>query len=128
MTIDPARLEQIAFEAAIAARNNAYAPYSRFRVGSAVSSGNGDVTAGCNVENRVHGATLCAERNALSAAIAKGNSNFTLVVITSDSPHPIAPCGACRQAIAELAPMAVVVSLSPDGKRKEWASQELLPG
>jgi cytidine deaminase len=91
-------------EAARLARERAYAPYSRFRVGAAVVTHDGRVFHGCNVENASYGLTTCAERTALLAAIAAGvkPGEFAQLAVIADATQPIAPCGACRQVMLEL--------------------------
>lgn len=95
-------------EAARAARENAYAPYSGFRVGAAALGEDGRVYTGVNVENASYGLTVCAERNAVAAAVAATNRRVRAVAISADRPGTM-PCGACRQVIRELGPDAVVI-------------------
>lgn len=91
------------FAAALRAADNAYAPYSHFRVGAALLCGDGSVVTGANVENRSFGLTLCAERSAISTALSSGKRDFTAIVIaTPDSGYPVSPCGACRQVLTEF--------------------------
>jgi cytidine deaminase len=95
--------------AALTARTRAYAPYSHYQVGAAVLTGDGDVILGCNVENAAYPATICAERVALTAAVAQGKRN--LVAIAVATANGGTPCGTCRQVMAELGPeMPVYIS------------------
>lgn len=123
------RLEALKQEAARAAAHS-YSPYSHFPVGAAVVSAAGDVYVGCNVENASFGLTQCAERAALTAAIADGvppGSLQALVIYTpGTSAHP--PCGACRQVMHELmAPSGVVVSCCDGEETRVWHRSEHLP-
>ena len=112
--------------AAIAARTNAYAPYSGFTVGAAVQTKSGALFAGCNVENASYGATICAERGALAAAIAAGERELVALVIASGAKSPTPPCGICRQCLAELAPSLPIRSYAGDA-HLEYDLSSLLP-
>jgi cytidine deaminase len=89
--------------AASAARQAAYAPYSRYQVGAALLSGAGRIFAGCNVENASFGLTTCAERNAVAALIASGEREIAALAIVTPGPEAGAPCGICRQTLSEFA-------------------------
>jgi cytidine deaminase len=112
-------------EAARAVQLKAYAPYSRFSVGAALEAEDGRIFTGCNVENASYGLTNCAERVALGSAVSAGARKFKRVVVATDAEPPSAPCGACRQVLAEFGDLAVD-SVSPRGKRS-WRLAELIP-
>lgn len=115
-------------QAAATARERAHAPYSGFRVGSALRTSGGAIFAGCNVENRSYGGTICAERVALASAVAAGDPTpVALVVITGASP-PSLPCGLCLQGLSELAAPDLPIRLvNPAGESREFRLDELLP-
>ena len=115
-------------EAAWAARSNAYAPYSRFQVGAALLTASGDVWGGCNVENAADPVALCAERGALSTAVARGLRPGDLVaaVVVTDVAKLTPPCGACRQALAEFA-KGLPVLLANRDTRELHRLEDLLP-
>ena len=112
--------------AALDARLKAYAPYSKFLVGAAVQAESGKIYTGCNIENASYGLTVCAERNALFAAVGAGERKFTALCVVGDTEAPISPCGACRQVMAEFkVPRIILANLK--GDVKEYTLEELLP-
>jgi cytidine deaminase len=114
-------------ERAFAAMERAYAPYSNFRVGAALLATDGSVTEGCNVENAAYPAGICAERSAVSAAIARGNRGFEAVLIATEADEPTPPCGICRQVLEEFSPKMLVLSVTRDGREGRWTLEDLLP-
>lgn len=118
---------QSLINAARAARERAYAPYSRFAVGAALRTKSGRVFVGCNVENLSFGLTICAERAAVFAAVAAGERDFAALAVVADSREPVTPCGACRQVLAEFAPALPVCSANLEGAVFESSVAELLP-
>ncbi|WP_281888205.1 cytidine deaminase [Paenibacillus sp. YYML68] len=118
-------------EQAKLARERAYTPYSRFKVGSALLDASGRVHLGCNVENAAYGPTNCAERTALFRAIADGEAagSFKAIAVIGDTEQPIAPCGVCRQVLIELcAPDMPVYMANLRGDVAVTTVAALLPG
>ena len=112
--------------AAWEAREQAYAPYSNFQVGAALLCEDGSIFKGCNIENCSFGATNCAERTAIFAAIANGKRKFKALAVCAQTDEPIMPCGVCRQVLAELAPNLTLILLGKN-TRMETTIEELLP-
>ena len=116
-------------ECALAVRENAYAPYSRFKVGAALQTEDGTVYSGCNVENVAYPEGTCAEAGAIAAMCAAGARVITEVYVIADSPTPVPPCGGCRQKLAEFAAPGVTVTLANlDGTEMRTTVGALLPG
>lgn len=113
-------------ERAREAQRNAHAPYSGFRVGAALETEDGRVFTGANVENASYGVTTCAERVALGAAVTAGARRFRRMVIVTDAERATAPCGACRQALAEFNVNMPVESVGRSST-KRWTVAALLP-
>lgn len=125
MELAPVTIERLV-QAARRAQERAYAPYSNFPVGAAVLAEDGQVFAGCNVENASFGLTVCAERNAVAAALVAGARPVAVAVVAGGG-H-VAPCGACRQVLAEFGAEMPVILAGPDGKPAELTSlAALLP-
>ena len=105
---------------------NAHAPYSQFHVGAALEAADGRIFVGTNVESASYGLTICAERMALGAAVAAGAKKFTRIAVTTAVDPPAAPCGACRQLLAEFGLDLEVISAGPRSERR-WTLGDLLP-
>lgn len=119
-------MKQELLNAALSARERAYAPYSKFLVGAAVLAKSGKIYTGSNIENASYGLTVCAERNALFSAVGAGEREFTALCVVGDTEAPISPCGACRQVMAEFkVPRIILANLR--GDVKEYTLEELLP-
>lgn len=111
------------------ARENAYVPYSKFKVGAALLAKDGTVYEGCNIENASYGLTNCAERTAIFKAVSENVREFAAIAIVADTEGPCSPCGACRQVIAEFcAPTMPVYLTNLKGDVVETTIEQLLPG
>jgi len=109
------------------ARQRAYAPYSKYKVGAAIRTKRNKVHSGANVENASYGMTVCAERTAAFAAVNAGDTAFDAIAIVIDDERLPTPCGACRQVLAEFAPNMRVLLATTGGKRRVTTLGELLP-
>lgn len=127
MSLDESELAKLV-AAATTAQNRAYAPYSNFFVGAAILTDDGQIVTGCNVENASYGLTICAERSAVSHAIAMGMRNWQAIAIVSRG--AVTPCGACRQVLYEFGQKIEVILVdSESGEiRNRWTTESLLPG
>ena len=113
-------------DCAIKARENAYSPYSHFAVGAALLCEDGTLYEGCNIENASYGLTNCAERTAIFKSVSEGHIKFKALAVVADTEGPCAPCGACRQVMAEFKiPLIIMGNLM--GNIKIVTIEELLP-
>jgi len=110
---------------ALSVRQKAYAPYSHYLVGAALLLADGSVMLGCNVENASYGATICAERVALTSAVAQGKQSFVALAVATKNGG--SPCGICRQVMAELGPDMTVYIANEAGEFRTTSTAELLP-
>ena len=111
--------------AATRARKMAYAPYSGFAVGAALSAAGGTIYTGCNVENASYGLTTCAERNAIAHAVGQGARDFAAIAVVTAT--GVTPCGACRQVLAEFSLEMLVIVADTSGNQRVYTVAELLP-
>ncbi len=113
--------------AALHARENARAPFSKFKVGAAVEDDSGRIHTGCNIENATYGLTMCAERVAIFKAISEGAKGFRRVAVVADADTPAPPCGACRQILWEFCGDVEIVLANLKGESQTLRAAELLP-
>lgn len=112
---------------ALAARENAFAPFSKFKVGAAVESVDGRMFTGCNVENATYGLTICAERLAVFKALSEGARRFQRVAVAADTEKLTPPCGACRQVLWEFCGDVEITLVNLRGKTESYQLRELFP-
>ncbi|MBO7434881.1 cytidine deaminase [bacterium] len=126
--MDPKTAQELVNQA-IEAREKAYAPYSKFKVGAAILTKNGTVFLGCNIENASYGATICAERSAVCNMIANGGADPTAIAICYNEEEFAVPCGICRQVLSEFSPKGdlVILMAKTDGTYQETTLSALLP-
>lgn len=121
-------VEETLVEKASTVLENAYAPYSNFRVGAALLTTDGDIYTGCNVENAAYGSTICAERTAIFKAVSEGEKEFSTISIVLENNEGIgSPCGACRQVMNEFNAEMKVIMANTDGDYKVSNVEKLLP-
>ncbi|MGE0788925.1 MAG: cytidine deaminase [Sandaracinaceae bacterium] len=126
--IDEPAIDWSALEAeARAARERAYAPYSRYAVGAALLGADGKTYRGANIENASYGLCLCAERSALANALTAGVHEFAALVVLTKGPVPAAPCGMCRQVLSEFSRRLPIRCVTDAGARLDTSIEELLP-
>lgn len=123
--LSPSLLRRLEKAARVAARAS-YAPYSKFRVGTAVLAGSGKIYSGCNVENASYSLCNCAERTAIFTAATAGERKIEAVLVYTPTPTPTTPCGACRQVISEFGPNARVLSVCNSRLRIDTTLRALL--
>jgi len=114
-------------EAALRARDRAYAPYSKFHVGAALEDAEGRIHTGCNVENASYGLTVCAERIAAFKAVSEGARKFRRIAIAADTSPLTPPCGACRQVLWELCGDIEAILVNLRGETESVQLRDLLP-
>ena len=121
-------MDEELFALAKKARENAYAPYSKFSVGAALRTAEGTLHAGTNVENAAYPEGCCAEASAISAMVCNGGRRISRILIVGDSPEPVTPCGGCRQKIREFADTETVIEVCDlNGLKKTYTMDDLLP-
>ncbi|OMP67643.1 cytidine deaminase [Domibacillus epiphyticus] len=121
--------QQRLIEEAKRARERAYVPYSKFKVGAALLSKDGRIFGGCNIENAAYSVVNCAERTAIFKAWSEGVTEYAAVAVVADTKRPVPPCGACRQVLSELCPPDMTVILTNlEGDVQTLTVAELLPG
>ncbi|MEK6554268.1 MAG: cytidine deaminase [Bdellovibrionota bacterium] len=123
-----ADLEKKMFESAMIVQKNSYSPYSQYKVAASVLFNSGKIFAGINVENASYGATNCAERSAIFAAVSAGERKIDAVLVLTNEKVPWAPCGLCRQVIAEFAnPNAIILLANQKGIQKKLLFSDVFP-
>ncbi len=110
-----------------AAKDEAYAPYSSFKVGAALETESGMIYTGCNVENSSFGLSMCAERIAIFKAVSEGERKFRRIAIVANTKGPVSPCGACRQVMSEFGNFDVILA-NENGEIEQTTVDQLLPG
>jgi cytidine deaminase len=126
MTVE-VQIDTVLLEAAQAARQQAYVPYSGFQVGAALRGVSGRVFFGANVENASYGLARCAEQSAVQAMVTGGERDFTEIVVYTEASPPASPCGACRQILFEFSPEARVSCVNHLGERVQGQVKDFLP-
>lgn len=114
-------------EAALRAREHAWAPFSKFAVGAALEDAAGRIHTGCNVENATYGLTICAERVAVFKAVSEGARRFRRIAVAADTATLTPPCGACRQILWEFCPEAELILANLDGRTETLRLRDIFP-
>ena len=120
-------MDDLLLTAALAARQHAFAPFSKFQVGAALEDTDGRIHTGCNVENATYGLTVCAERVAVFKAISEGVRKFRRIAVAADTDDLTPPCGACRQILWEFCGDVEILLVNPRGKTESYRLRELFP-
>ncbi len=120
-------MDDVLVRAALAVRENAHAPFSKFRVGAAIEDASGKIHTGCNIENATYGLTICAERVAIFKAISEGAREFKRVVVAADTDMLTPPCGACRQILWEFSGDIEIVLVNLRGTKETLRLKNLFP-
>jgi cytidine deaminase len=120
-------MPDLLIEAALAVRKYAHAPFSHFKVGAAIATGDGRIFTGCNIENVTYGLTICAERVAVFKAVSDGVRDLRRIAVATDCDTPAPPCGACRQILWEFCGDAEIVLVNLQGKTESLRLSELFP-
>lgn len=115
------------YQAALDARTRAYAPYSKFKVGAALLTRDGEIYHGCNVENRTFGLTICGERTAIASAVADGHRDYQAIAVVTDTSPPAVPCGLCLEMMNEFAADLPILAANLAGERRYLRLRELFP-
>ncbi|WIF94204.1 cytidine deaminase [Caminicella sporogenes] len=118
--------KKLLIKKALEVKENAYAPYSGFKVGAAVLTESGKIYTGCNIENASYTPTICAERTAISKAVSEGERKIVAIAVTGDSEWTY-PCGVCRQVIREFGEDVTVIVVKSEDEYREYSLKELLP-
>ena len=113
--------------AAMRARKNTYAPYSKFKVGAAIETIDGRIFTGCNIENASYGLAICAERVAVFKAVSEGVKKFKRIAIVTGAKKPTPPCGMCRQVLFEFNPNLEIIIANTNGKVIKTKLSKLFP-
>ena len=117
----------VLINAARDARERAFAPYSKFKVGAALETADGTIVTGCNIENSTYGLTICAERVAVFKAVSEGHRLFRRVAVVADTQDPTPPCGPCRQILWEFCGDIEVVLANLTEEKGTYRLKDLLP-
>ncbi|KAH0951953.1 hypothetical protein HN011_004344 [Eciton burchellii] len=127
-TFADANIQEL-IRASVAARENSYSPYSKFKVGAAVRCADGSISQGCNVENACFPAGVCAETSAIARAVSEGKKKFMMLAVVADHDNTVftTPCGVCRQMIAEFGDIPIYLTRTDMKQVLRIRTSDLLP-